>query len=84
MPTLSGLKILDPLAQHDCFARELRDELGIASAILSQHVTVMKAAGTILVRREGERLLFSLAMPEVNKARRLIRDILRVQVSEQS
>ncbi len=74
------LRILDLLAEQDCLAGELQKKLGIATANLSQHMTVMKAAGIVVRRREGKNVLFSLAMPEVKAARRLIRHIIRAQI----
>lgn len=74
------LRILDLLAEHDRHASELKKELAIAGANLSQHMTAMKAVGIILRHRDGKGVLFSLAMPEVKKARRLIRDIVRIQI----
>lgn len=74
------LKILDLLAEHDCLAGELQKELGIATANLSQHMTVLKAAGIVMRRREGRNVLFSLAMPEIKAVRHLIQRIIRQQI----
>lgn len=74
------LRILDKLADHDCVPSILQKELGIATANLSQHMTVMKAAGIVVRRREGKKVFFSLAMPEVTAVRELIRRIIRRQI----
>ena len=61
-------------------AAELQTELGISKANLSQHVAILKAAGIVGTRREGKQVYFSLLMPEVKSACRLIRDVLRAQI----
>jgi hypothetical protein len=72
--------ILDLQVEHDGLADELKEELAIASVNLSQHGTLTKAAAPlILEQQEVKGVSCSLAMHEVKKARRLIRDIVRAQ-----
>jgi len=74
------LHILDLLGKRDWSAAEIQEELGISKANLSQHVMVLRAAGVVVRRREGKRVYFSLAMPEVRKACQLIQHVLRAQI----
>jgi len=74
------LHILALLGKRDWAAGELQKELGVSKANLSQHVTLMKAAGVIVRRRHGKHVYFALAMPEVKQACQLIRSVLRNQV----
>ncbi|HVO64732.1 MAG TPA: metalloregulator ArsR/SmtB family transcription factor [Terriglobales bacterium] len=74
------LHILDLLGKRDWAAGELQEQLGVSKANLSQHITVLRAAGVIVRRREGKQVYFSLAMPEVKRACQLIRDVLRTQI----
>jgi DNA-binding transcriptional ArsR family regulator len=74
------LRILDLLAERDRLASELQVELGIATANLSQHMTVLKAAGVVVRRRTGKNVLFSLVMPEIKATRQLIRNIVCQQI----
>ena len=74
------LRMLDYLGKRDWAASELQKELGISTANLSQHVAILKAAGIVGTRREGRHIYFSLLMPEVKSACRLIRDVLRAQI----
>lgn len=74
------LHILDLLGKRDWSAAEIQQELGISKANLSQHATVLRSAGVIVRRREGNQVYFSLAMPEVKKACQLIQHVLRVQI----
>jgi ArsR family transcriptional regulator len=74
------LRILDMIATHEETGASLQRELGITTANLSQHLSVLKAAGVIVTRREGKTLHCSLAIPEVKQACQLIRNVLRAQL----
>jgi DNA-binding transcriptional ArsR family regulator len=74
------LHILDLLGKRDWAAAEIQKELGISKANLSQHVMVLRSAGVVLRRREGKQVYFSLAMPEVKTACKLIQQVLRAQI----
>jgi ArsR family transcriptional regulator len=74
------LHILDLLGKREWTAAEIQKELGISKANLSQHAMVLKSAGVVVRRREGRRVFFSLAMPEVKQACQLIQHVLRVQI----
>ena len=76
------LRILDLLARHTCSASELQQELDIAKANLSQHLTILKQAGVVSTRREGKQVFCSLAIPQVKTACQLIRDVLRAQIKK--
>lgn len=73
------LHILDLLGKGNRTARDLQNQLGISKANLSQHMTVLKAAGTISRHRSGKTVYFALAMPEVKQACELIRNVLYSQ-----
>ena len=74
------LHILDLLGKRDWSAAEIQQELGISKANLSQHATVLRSAGVVVRRRQGNQVYFSLAMPEVKKACQLIQHVLRAQI----
>jgi DNA-binding transcriptional ArsR family regulator len=74
------LRILDMIAQRPYAVSELQEQLSISKANLSQHTTILKAAGVIITHREGKQLYCSLAIPEVKQACQLIRDVLRAQI----
>lgn len=73
-------RILDQLADHVCRPGNIQKELGIAAANLSQYKTGMKSAGIAARIREGKRVLFSLAMPEVKAVHQLIQRMIRQQI----
>jgi DNA-binding transcriptional ArsR family regulator len=74
------LRILDLIAQRPYAASELQEELSISKANLSQHMTILKAAGVVITHREGKQVYCSLAIPEVKQACQLIRNVLRAQI----
>ena len=74
------LELLDLLAERDWFAAELLERLDISNPNLSQHLAVLRSAGIVSTRRQGQQLLCSLAMPQVKSACRIIRDVLRTQI----
>lgn len=74
------LRILDLIARRPYRASELQEELAISKANLSQHMTILKAAGVVITRRDGKQVYCSLAIPEVKQACQLIRNVLRAQI----
>jgi len=76
------LELVGMLEESDCWAAELQQGLDISKANLSQHLSILKAAGIVQTRREGKQLLCRLAMPEVRKATALFRTILKSQMRE--
>lgn len=74
------LRILDLIARRPYAASQLQAELEISKANLSQHMTILKAAGVITTHREGKQVYCALAMPEVKQACQLIRNVLRAQI----
>ena len=74
------LQILDMVANGGCPAGELQKKLGISKANLSQHISVLRSAGIISTRRDGQMMICSLAIPEVKQACQLVRKVLIAQL----
>lgn len=74
------MRMLDLIAQHPRSGSELQHQLGVSTANLSQHLTVLRAAGIVVTHREGKQIHCALAMPEVKQACELIRNVLRAQI----
>ena len=74
------LHILDLLGNGEWAVADLQRSLGITKPNLSQHLTILRAAGVVSTRREGKHIFCSLAMPEVKKICYQFRDILRAQI----
>jgi ArsR family transcriptional regulator len=76
------LRLLALLESRDCWASELQEGLTISKANLSQHLSILRAAGLVQTRREGKQLHCRLAMPEVRKATAVLRAILKTQMRD--
>jgi DNA-binding transcriptional ArsR family regulator len=74
------LRVLDLIAQRPHAASELQKKLAVSKANLSQHMTILKAAGVVTTHREGKQVYCALAIPEVKQACQLIRNVLRAQI----
>ena len=73
------LHLLDLLGSRELGATELQGKLGISKANLSQHLSVLRSAGVVETRRDGKRLLATLASPEIKQACNQIRAALKAQ-----
>lgn len=76
----SRLKILDLISKREHTVTELQNELGLAQANISQHLAILKSAGVIDTRREGNQVYCFLSIPEVRQACQLISNVLRAQI----
>lgn len=76
------LRLIDLLARGEKWASELQEGLGISKANLSQHLSILKAAGVVSTRREGKQLHCQIAAPEVKQAAGLFRSLLKAQARE--
>jgi len=62
------LRILDTLLSNcrrtrpgeGCCVSEINEVVGVAQPVLSKHLKVLRDAGILLVRREGNRMVYSL------------------------
>jgi ArsR family transcriptional regulator len=59
------VRALELLVERDRQVAELLDELGIEASHLSQHLAVLRRAGVVTARREGNAVHYSLALPAV-------------------
>lgn len=70
------LEILDILTGSEKTSSELLEILQIPKANLSQHLTVLKDAGILKTRKEGQFQYVSMAIPKIKDACSLVRTIL--------
>lgn len=75
------LHMLDLCSQGERSVSELQEALDISATNVSQHLTILKAAGVVATRREGKQIFCSLAIPQVKQACGLIRDVLRARLA---
>ena len=74
------LRMLDLLARREHTVSEMQTALEITLPNVSQHLSILKAAGVVSTRRSGKQIYCFLALPEVKHACQLIRDVLRAQL----
>lgn len=77
------LQMLDLIGKGERTVSELQETLELSKANMSQHLSVLRAAGVVVTRREGKQVYCALAIPEVKEACHLIREVLRSQVRKQ-
>jgi len=76
------LQLVAMLEDADCWAAELQEGLQVSKANLSQHLSILKAAGIVQTQRNGKQLHCKLAMPEIKRATALFRGILKSQMRD--
>ncbi len=70
------LKIVYLLGEAQRSPGELAGMLGLSAANVSQHLAVLRSVGVVEAQRQGTRLLYQLASPEVARACELMRQVL--------
>jgi DNA-binding transcriptional ArsR family regulator len=71
------LHLVDLLGKRPHWASELQEGLGISKANLSQHLSVLRAAGVVATQREGKQLQCDIALPEVKVATASLRNMTK-------
>lgn len=77
------LHILDLLSNSELSSSELLEVLKIPKANLSQHLTVLKDAGILKSRKDGQFQYLSLAIPKIKDACALVGSILSERICEE-
>ncbi len=71
------LQLIELLARKECWASELQHDLGISKANLSQHLSILRAAGIVATQREGKQLYCGITMPAVKQASTALRNLTK-------
>jgi len=71
------LCVLESLAIGELSVTELSERVGCQVPNMSQHLAVLRNAGLVTSRRDGNTIFYRLADPRVLEAYRLIQDIAR-------
>jgi len=77
------LHLLDIIGKGERGVSDIQAKIGVTKANLSQHLTVLRAAGVISTRRSGKQVYVGLAIPEVKQACHLIHQVLRGYIRKQ-
>jgi ArsR family transcriptional regulator len=78
------LRIVYLLGQGESTPGELAAAIGVSPANLSQHLAALRATGLAEVMREGVRLRYRLASPEVARACETMRQVLLDRLRRES
>ena len=71
------LCVLESLADGEVSVSDLSTRVGCQVPNMSQHLAVLRSAGLVSTRREGNTIYYRLADPKVLEAFRLIQSIAR-------
>ena len=75
------LDILHRLAEGPCEVGRLADEIGASQPNVSQHLSVLRAAGLVEATRDGREVRYRLTDPDVITACSIMRDVLQRRLS---
>ena len=69
--------LVELLLKKERWSSELQEGLGVSKANLSQHLSILKAAGVVATQREGKQLYCGIALPEVKEATLTLRNMTK-------
>ncbi|NNN07061.1 MAG: helix-turn-helix transcriptional regulator [Elusimicrobia bacterium] len=77
------LEIIDLLRHGERTAGELCRRMSLSKANVSQQLSIMRAKGILLARREGRNVFYRLSQPRMLKAYDLLREVLLEKLEAQ-
>ncbi len=76
------IEILMNLMDRELTVSELANNIGISSANVSQHLSIMRQKGILVTRREGNNVYYKISNPKVSRACDLMREVLIEQIDK--
>jgi rhodanese-related sulfurtransferase/DNA-binding transcriptional ArsR family regulator len=76
------LELIDLLAQGERSVESLAAAAGLGLSTASAHLQALKQAGLVATRRDGARIFYDLAGPDVASLYRLVRSVAREHVAD--
>jgi DNA-binding transcriptional ArsR family regulator len=73
------IRILELLSERDRAVHELLEAISIGASNLSQQLAVLRMAGLVTQRRDGQQVIYSLALPQVQELLKTARKILVIK-----
>ncbi|MGV8967519.1 MAG: ArsR/SmtB family transcription factor [Cellulomonas sp.] len=77
------IRILELLSTGDHSVGELMPELGLEASHLSQQLAVLRRAGVVVARKQGNTVIYSMASPDIAALLQLARKVLTGLLTEQ-
>ena len=76
------IRILELLSEQDRSVGELLPEIGIESSNLSQQLGVLRRAGVVDARKDGNAVIYSIASPDIAELLAVARKVLTTVLSD--
>jgi ArsR family transcriptional regulator len=76
------IRVLELLAERDRSVGELLPEIGIESSNLSQQLGVLRRAGVVTARKDGNTVIYSIASPDIAELLVVARKVLTTVLSD--
>jgi DNA-binding transcriptional ArsR family regulator len=76
------VRILELLAEQERSVGELLPEIGIESSNLSQQLGVLRRAGVVDARKDGNTVIYSISSPDIAELLAVARKVLTTVLSD--
>ena len=76
------VRILELLADRDRAVAELLPEVGLESSNLSQQLGVLRRAGVVSARKDGNTVIYSITSPDIAELLTVARKVLTTVLSD--
>lgn len=77
------IRILELLAERDHSVGEMVPQVGLESSHLSQQLGVLRRAGVITARKQGNAVIYSMASPDIAELMAVARKVLTGVLTDQ-
>jgi DNA-binding transcriptional ArsR family regulator len=77
------IRILELLADREHSVGELMPKLGLESSHLSQQLAVLRRAGMVVTRKQGNSVIYSMASEDMAELLQLARKVLTGMLTDQ-
>jgi ArsR family transcriptional regulator len=77
------IRILELLAVRDHSVGELQPEVGLESSHLSQQLGVLRRAGVVVARKQGNSVIYSMASTDIAELMAVARKVLAGMLNDQ-
>lgn len=78
------VRVLELLAERDRTVGELLPEVALESSNLSQQLGVLRRAGVVVARKDGNTVCYSIASPAIAELLAVARKVLTGMLSDQA
>jgi DNA-binding transcriptional ArsR family regulator len=76
------IRVLELLAERDRAVAEMLPEVGLESSNLSQQLGVLRRAGVVTARKDGNTVIYSIASPDIAELLAVARKLLTIVLSD--